>query len=397
MSGRVSRRRSNPRPRPGSRSRSRRRVRSRSRSGSRPRQAPVLPYVTHEVSKTNPDTMLRLINTIHALPIYLISAHSCISKQVKGQPTMAEYGAIQFPFAFTIPERTFIISFSEPGSATCSDRTTEEFIQTQSELIRQFLYLHGADEFEDHREGSIFARATRATGGTLANPIEFPNINYTFEPDTEGVSRDMNTYGVFDISNPANAKEPKTNLQSIIAQFDPTLPADTTNKTDWPLGEIIQRVYQVTGRREGIFLNMGCHTACKGAEKSLDIAANIMRYADIMYRNIIPIISAKNIRKQQGVVFKNHTHLYGHRLNTMEPSTFKALLDQGLYHPRQFLDSKILYREFHPLDDEEIKKIAQRKIAQVLLAKRKLSQMATGEFKSKLRSKPKANPRFLSE
>ena len=337
--------------------------------------------------------MLRVINTIHALPIYLISAHSCISKQVKGQPTMAEYGGFQFPFAFTVPEKTFIVSFSEPGSATCSDRGTEQFIQTQSELIRQFLYLHGPDEFEDHMQGSIFSRATRATAGTLADPIEFPNINYTFEPDTQGASRDQNTYGVFDISNPADSKEIKTNLQSIIPQFDPSLPADDTNKTDWPLGHIIQRVYQLTRKREGIFLNMGCHTACKGAEKSLDIATNLMRRADVMYRSIIPVVSGKNIRQQQGVVFKNHTHLYGHKLNTMEPSTFKALLDQGLYDPRPFLDPKMLYREFHPLDDEKIKKIAQKE-----MAKRKLQrEMAAGEFKSKLRSKPKVNPRFFSE
>jgi hypothetical protein len=292
---------------------------------------------------------------------------------------MAEYGATRFPFAFTVPRGTFILSFSEPGSTTCVGRRIEDYIQTKTDMIRQMLYLHGADEFTDHRDGSIFARTLRATGSSK-EPIMFPNVNYTFEPDVEGAPRDQNIYGVYSIGN--SVLQERINTNSLISQFDPSLPADTTNKQDWVLGDIIQRVYEVTGTRAGIFLNLGCQTPCHGADSSMDKAGDLVRYADVMYRNIIPVVSGANVKKTKQELFTDTTHELGRTLNAMEPSTFTAMLAKGIYDPREFLDTNVKEREFHYTDFDTIKSIAQGFIDHE-------------ERKSKLRSNPKKNPKFV--
>jgi len=296
----------------------------------------------------------------------MISGHSCISKEVPGEPNLAEYGDLRFPFSFPIPKGTFILSFSEPGSSTCFFRDTELYLQRNQELVRQFFTLHGADELEGHTKGSMFSRAIRATG-TPDTPIEFPNVNYTFDPDDKEESREENMYGVFDITSQASTGIGNTrNIHSLIPQFDPSLDESDTNKSDWLLKDIIEHVYRVTGVKKGIFLSMGCHGPCKGADASIDRAEKLFRHADIMYRNIIPVVSRRNITRRGIRAEPNTSHLRNasqlliEKMNTMEPSQLRRLLNSGLYNARAFLDPKIFHREFHPVDYTTIQKMTRK-------------------------------------
>ena len=278
------------------------------------------------------------------IPVYLISGHSCIGVEV-GDTGTAKYKELEFPFAFTVPRNTFLLSFSEPGSSTCLDKKMEPFIHSQVELIRQLFYLHGPDEFIDHAAESIFSRSTRATGSP-GERIRFPNVLYTFEPTQKGAPRPMNEFGVFDISD-YKAVKATSNLDSIIAQFDPSLPVDDINKKDWTLEDIIKRTYQVTGTDKAIFLNMGCLTPCGKDSSSIDKAAHLMHRADAMYKNIIPVMSRRNMNRLGAETLIDHTDRPRLLLGALKIPEFRRMLESGLYDPKSFGD---LLDEFHPDD-----------------------------------------------
>jgi hypothetical protein len=281
-------------------------------------------------------------------PVYLISGHSCIGAEI-GDTGRVKYDELDVPFAFTIPRNTFLLTFSEPGSSTCLSKAGEVFIHTQVELIRQLFYLHGPDEFVDHTVESIFSRTMRATGGPPGQRIDFPNPIYSFTPDREGAARGSNDFGVFDISD-YKAFKTTTNLDSLIAQFDPDLPTDTVNKKDWTLEDIIKRVYEVTGNSRAIFLNLGCLIACTDDPKSTDKAARLMRHADIMYRNIIPVMSRRDMQRIGAETLINHTHKPRMLLGAIGMLELRSMLESGLYDPAALKEYKF---EFHPDDRDE--------------------------------------------
>jgi len=282
---------------------------------------------------------------VNKLPVYLISGHSCIGAEI-GDTGMATFSDTSFPFAFTIPRGTFILSFSDPGNTTCLTKGSESFLQSQVALIRQLFYLHGPDEFLDHTAESIFSRTSRATGGRPGHPVAFPNPLYTFEPDTEGLPRAANIYGVFDISDYRTIRV-MSNLDSIISQVDPSIPLSDVNKVDWTLEDIIQRVYKVTGNTNAIFLNMGCLTSCNKASKSIDKAAYMMQHANAMYKNIIPVMGQRNIQRGAHWLFRNQTHKVREQFSAIDLKEFKRMLDSGLYDPESF---KEYIGEFHQDD-----------------------------------------------
>jgi len=293
-----------------------------------------------------------LVHMLNKIPVYLISGHSCIANEIK-DTGISKYGDIQFPFAFAVPHNTFLLSFVDPGSMTCLYRGQEAFIRTQSGLIRQFFYLHGPDEFLGHMKGSMFSRATRATGGP-DTPIAYPNVFYTFEAPHKGWSRAMNDFGVFDISEPFDAK-PMTNLESIIAQFDPSQPLDAINKADWTLEDIIKRVYEITGTDKGIFINAGCFTPCQKGGKSIDKAAQMIYDADVMYRNIIPVMGRRNIEHVPAAyLYSNHTHLPQAPMGALGLPEFRRMLESGLYKASAFEE---ILGEFHQDDREAAREI----------------------------------------
>jgi hypothetical protein len=316
---------------------------------------------------------------LHNTPVYLISGHACIAAEI-GDTGTARYGGEEFPFSFTVPRNTFILSFSEPGSATCLNKSAENFIQSQVELIRQLFYLHGPDEFLDHSAESIFSRTMRATGSP-GERIRFPNIIYTFEPPHRGWSRAMNDFGVFDISDYKTIKR-TSNPDSLIAQFDHDLPADNINKTNWTLDDIIKRVYHVTGTDRGIFLNLGCLTPCRKDSSSIDKAAGLMRYADIMYRSIIPVVGRRNMDRLRAETLMNHTNKPGMILGAISMEEFRHMLESGLYDPAAFEDYMI---EFHQSEHNMV-----REIIKEFVAKAEAKAKAKAEAKAKAKAEAKA-------
>ena len=314
---------------------------------------------------------------LNKMPVYLISGHSCIADEIR-DTGMAKYGDIHFPFAFTVPQNTFLLSFVDPGSMTCLYKGQEAYIRTQAPLIRQFFYLHGPDEFLGHMKGSMFSRATRATGGP-DTPIAYPNVSYTFEPSKD-VPRGENNYGVFDISDQYGKKE-FTNLESLIAQFDPSKPLDSVNKADWTLEDIIKRVYEVTRTDKGIFINAGCMTPCQRAAKSIDKAAAMMYEADAMYRNIIPVVGRRNI--EQGLppayLFTDHTHLPRALMGALDLPEFRRMLESGLYKASAF--EEILH-EFHQDDREAAREIIREYVTKMRAKAAETRRRASAEAKS---------------
>jgi len=314
---------------------------------------------------------------LNKIPVYLISGHSCIADEIRDTGT-AKYGDIHFPFAFTVPQNTFLLTFVDPGSMTCLYKGQEAYIRTQAPLIRQFFYLHGPDEFLGHMKGSMFSRATRATGGP-DTPIAYPNVSYTFEPSKD-LPRGENNYGVFDISDQYGTKE-LTNLESLIAQFDPSKPLDSVNKADWTLEDIIKRVYEVTRTDKGIFINAGCMTSCQKGGKSIDKAAQLIYEADAMYRNIIPVVGRRNI--EQGLppayLFTDHTHLPRAPMGALDLPEFRRMLESGLYKASAF--EEILH-EFHQDDREAAREIIREYVTKMRAKAANEKAKASAEAKS---------------
>jgi hypothetical protein len=295
---------------------------------------------------------------LETLPIYAIVGHGCIPREVK--PGTATSGDSEFPSTFNVPRNTFLISFSDPGSYTCFNKRSEQFLTRRPELSRQFLYLHGADEFVDHQQGSKFARAMRATGWGPGHPIPYPNISISIEPDDEGASRATNEHGVFDVSNPAARTD--NNLDSIIPQCDRDKPITSTNRNEWTLHDIIKRVYQVTGNTRAIFLLLFCFITCSPLqrEETAYRAEALMRNADLLYRSIKPVLTRHNMTRRSKEVLSNitHTHSSEWNLDKLHPSQLEMMLKTREYNPTAWKD--LIEREIHPEDKEEVKRIIKR-------------------------------------
>ena len=338
----------------------------------------------HSVSKLNIPAATTLVRMLNKIPIYIISGHSCIGSEIR-DTGISKYGDIQFAFAFSVPHNTFLMSFVDPGSMTCLHKGQEAYIRTQAPLIRQFFYLHGPDEFLGHMQGSMFSRATRATGGP-DTPIAYPNVFYTFEP-SKGVPRGENEFGVFDISDQYGTKD-MTNLESIIPQFDPSKPLDTINKADWTLEDIIKRVYEVTRTDKGIFINAGCMTPCHKGSKSIDKAARMMYEADAMYRNIIPVMGRRNIQQVlPAYLFTDHTHLPGTLIGALDLREFRRMLESGLYRAKAFEE---ILDEFHQDDREAAREIIREHVMKIKTkASAEAKRKASAEAKRKTSAEAK--------
>jgi hypothetical protein len=288
--------------------------------------------------------------------VYAIYGHSCIPVETGETGRTTAFGD-EFAFSFIIPKNTFIMSVADPGSATCMDRNIDEaIVQRHVNHIRQYFYLHGPDEFREFLSGSLFGTATRATGGGPDKPIPYPNITYAFTPDIAGTTPDKNQYGVYDINN--GSGKFLFNNQSISPQFDERIPKTSSNRDNWPLEDLIKRVYQVTGNRSAIFLSLGFNTTCRksGYKRSMDKATDMMQYADIMYRGIIPVLSRGDIRKNP--ILRNQTHARkGSAWATLDPSTLEEMLQNpDLYAVPDPRELGLLF-PFHDDDSKQIEQI----------------------------------------
>jgi hypothetical protein len=230
------------------------------------------------------DTM-RFIEHINRLPIYFINAHSCICTE--GHDC---FGEIVSP-TFTLTKDTYMINMGQPGDSVTD--AVDRIVVDHVEDFRRFLYLHGPDDFAPSElvgktHFSFFAGFQRATGPRTL----YPNIAYTFnhtDADGKTVPRIENPYGVYDLSRHLH----HSNNNSLISQ--------DAARTNWTLEDIIQDVYRVSGRREGIFISGGCLTPCRhpqtpesyAAEKqTMRTAGVLMHAAEAAYKGSRPVVTA---------------------------------------------------------------------------------------------------------
>jgi hypothetical protein len=238
------------------------------------------------VSQMNIPAALAFVEEVNDLPVYLISAHSCICMEGHSEECFGK----SVPFSFKLPENTYVLSFAQPGDkVVCAG--TDTLIRSAVDDIRQYLYLHGTDDILRGKAVGVsrfhmFAGVQRAVG-----PSEYLNIYYTFnEYDGEElVAREKNPYGVYNISKKRAGKFSKTNTDSIIAQ-DPA-------RVSWSLQDIIKEVYRKEGVKRAIFLNTGCLLGCFSDDRlgSLDKAAGILYTANEEYKGLRETFTADEL------------------------------------------------------------------------------------------------------
>lgn len=238
--------------------------------------------------KLNKPESLKFIEFVNRLPIYFIKGHSCIC--VDGSECFGE----TVPPTFTLTKDTYIINMGQPGDGV--RHVVDSHVYEHVEDFRRLLYLHGPDDFAPSPEVgrsrfSLFAGFQRAVGPH----VSYPNIAFTFnETDETGrvLPRNENPYGVYDLSQPLHP----TNDNSLIPQ-DPA-------RENWTLHDIIQDVYKVTGKRQGIFISGGCLSTCKHDETdeayesektSLRNAGILTHAAEAIYKAVKPVLTAREL------------------------------------------------------------------------------------------------------
>lgn len=239
------------------------------------------PVIHGRLNKTE---SLKFIELVNKLPIYFIKGHSCIC--VDGSDCFGE----RVPPTFNLTKDTYIINMGQPGDGV--KPVTDRYVYQHVEDFRRLLYLHGPDDFAPSSEVgqgrfSLFAGFQRAVG-----PHDYPNITYTFNDTDEAgraLPRSENPYGVYDLSRPLHP----TNDNSLIPQ--------DAARQNWTMHDIIQDVYRVTGRRQGIFISAGCLTTCKHDETdeayesekvSLRNAGMLTHTAESAYKGMKPVLTA---------------------------------------------------------------------------------------------------------
>lgn len=248
--------------------------------------------------RLDPGKSLQFIKEINGLPIYYITAHSCICP--KKFPCFGEY----IEPTFILNKNTYIISMAQPDEGV--KIFSRASIYPNIENFRMFLYLHGVDDFAPSPEvgrthHSFFSGFQRATGPHTP----YPNVLYTFNEEDESgrlLPPYENPFGVYDLSRELYP----TNNNSIIPQ-DPA-------RKNWTLEYIIDTVFKATGKNKGIFITSGCLTPCydtdeahpryspekqKASRESIADAGNLMHKAETMYKADRPVLTAKDLIKLQ--------------------------------------------------------------------------------------------------
>jgi hypothetical protein len=222
---------------------------------------------------------------LKGLPIYLISAHSCLVPI--GIPCFRE----RPDPSFEIPADTYVLSFSQANDLFCGSDQIDKLIIRNRESIREYLYMHDTNDVLDHplvgeTHFSLFTGLTRATSST-EEPTPYPNIAFTF--NSHDVTDELNPYGVYCIDSVDRYEGLATlnNTKSIIRE--------NHKRNNFMLKDIIQEVYKATGSNKGIFISTGClhvypssSSTKKIARESARFAGNLIHIANNYYRTLRP-------------------------------------------------------------------------------------------------------------
>lgn len=226
-----------------------------------------------------------------SIPVYAISAHSCLVTSHYAKHSNSTHTMI-------VPKDTYILSFGSPGDFSLSDNETLQTICENLQNVRKFMNVHSTSDIQPvkktkKRTYSLFAYAKRA-----APTSTYPNISYTLNNiDRERPTRKAyNEYGVYrlDTLEPAKALT-LTNKESVIPQ--------DIDREDFYLDDIIQEVYETTGIHKGIFINLGCLTPFRGPATAnyMEVMERIYEEANTMYNTLVPTFTAEEVSEEDAL------------------------------------------------------------------------------------------------
>ena len=316
-----------------------------------------------------------LIHNVLHMPVYAINAHSCIMGPERAKST----GAKDY---FELPKDTYMISFGTPGDYLCTGLDNLNYMRQHLDELRKYLYVHDtgdvlpADPFvwQKHidpkdkkafywdetynvsvlkipkKTSSLFSDIKRAAN------VLYPNISYSLinTDKKRPIRTKYNEYGVYRIDTipkGGNIIEHLTNKDSLVHQ--------DLEREDYNLSDIIEEVYKKTGVKKGIFINLGCLSACgtNPAAKFLFDAATVYEQADALYNTVKPTLTKEDILKHldAGYLPKDAPLLTG--LAKWVPGVFEKMVEQGLYDPKAAAHYQ---NNFHENNWKRIKELAEK-------------------------------------
>ena len=301
------------------------------------------------VSKLNSDSFFTFLREMRDMPVYFINAHACICSH---KPTCFDEPFTEY---FTIPKNVYLLSFVEAGDYSCVDEGLANWLsydKRQKTGVADYFLLHSPSDMElndsiGKSRFSIFSYAKRAAqrrdGG---EPIKYPNIIYSFNPDTPDTPPEKNVYGVYRIDLRKMLKSEFTNNNSIISQ--------DSSKQSYFLEDIIYEVFEKTGMNKGIFINGGCMSSCSSKNfmgKHIDDAAKMIEYANNMYTTIRDVVTKEEAKSLYVRIPRNTG--YPVMFTYEEPKLTQYMMKEGLYDPAGI---KVLEELTHRNDRENLKR-----------------------------------------
>jgi hypothetical protein len=280
----------------------------------------------------------RFIAEMARLPVYVIRAHSCIES-----PATAKKRNV--PQTIEIPADTYIVTFGSPGDYMCTSNNRLINIKARLADIRKYMYLHSQSDVIPHKSTkpmmSIFSDMKRAaqTREEGAEKIMYPNISYTMNNiDPERMTRTAaqeNEYGVYRIDN-----VPIFQIQDFTNK-DNSLVSQSLYRDDWSLSQIIEEVYEKTGMRKGIFISLGCLSACgdsSGAPDFLMDMAYLYEEANLLYNTVRPTMTKGDVLQHFGEKALAKDVPTNQPLTRWTPGMYERMVKEGLIDPEEWTE-----------------------------------------------------------
>jgi hypothetical protein len=142
-----------------------------------------------------------------------------------------------------------------------------------------------------------------------------------------------NDYGVYRIDNVKISK---------IAEFtnkDDSLVKQNIDRDDWDLGQIIEEVYKKTGIRAGIFISLGCLSACgdsAGAPDFLFKMAQVYEQATLLYNTVRPTMVRSEVLANFGEKALAKEILINEAIPKWAPGMYEEMVKNGLIDPEEW-------------------------------------------------------------
>ena len=286
------------------------------------------------VSEFDKRESAKFVREMTTIPVYVIRAHACI---------MSEKRAVQAKTTQTIeiPRDTYIVTFGSPGDYMCTTHTRILHLKSRLADIRKYMYLHSPSDVAPQSKKtmkSLFSDMKRVAQYKTGNEkVIYPNISYTMnniDPTrlTRAAVRE-NDYGVYRIDNVKISK---------IAEFtnkDDSLVKHNINRDDWDLGQIIEEVYAKTGIRAGIFISLGCLSACgdsAGAPDFLLKMASLYEEANLLYNTVRPTMVRSEVVANFGEKALAKEVLINEAIPKWAPGMYEEMVKEGLIDPEEW-------------------------------------------------------------